>query len=105
MQKKSLPSQRPTPGNSSGFETAPDAEFVLFEQPDSLEVQPITEVSPILAESAPLRVVKGGIPLAEIVRGPVLPIEALSARRAVQVSGVIRGLREDAVQQGLRHAA
>lgn len=105
MPNTSQPSQRPTPGNYSGFETAPGAEFVLFENSASLEVQPITEVSPILAEPTPLRVVKGGIPLAEIARGPVVPTEVLSARRAVQVSGVIRQLREDAVQRGLRHAS
>ena len=111
MPNTSQPSQRPTHGNSSGFEVAPGAEFVLFEKPGLAETQTSLETFTYPnTEPVTPRVVQGGLPLARFGGENVVPLEVFTARRAEEVSRVIRELRADAVhvvasEQGLRSVA
>lgn len=111
MQTKLPKSQLETPEGSSVYKVVPEAEVVMFEKFGLVESQPVPEaLSSPSTEPTTIRVVQKGVPFAEIGEASVVPAEVLSAQRAVKVSGVIRDLREGAVesiarQQGLNRAA
>lgn len=112
MPNTSLPSQPQMPGRYSGYEAAP-AEYVLFEQPRTIESQqPTHEVFPApVTEQAP-RALKVGIPLTIVGREAQPNLSSPQvAERALYVSGtIVTDLRPRAVaqimnEQGLRRAA
>lgn len=113
MSKTSQQSQPAMPGSFLGSEAMP--EVVMYEQPRHQESPPVTpEVFPTpqnVIELQPERLVRGGLPLANVgSEVPSLDPSVLVAKRALHVSGVITGLRHQAVQyriheQGLKDVA